>query len=99
MILFIIRRLLQTIAFIFLAVGFVYTVVVLLLPTGPRASYEEAAQKYKGWLETIEENPEWAEFPEFEVLKNAVTDLARDYKVDQPWTKAYEDKDGLVFTR
>lgn len=89
MILFIIRRLLQTVAFIFLAVGFVYTVVVLLLPTGPRASYEEAAQEYKGWLETIAENPEWADFPEFTVLKTAVTELPRDYKVDQPWPLNY----------
>lgn len=89
MILFIIRRLLQTIAFIFLAVMLVYTVVVLLLPTGPRATYEQVTQEYKGWLETIVDNPEWAEYPEFTTLKNAIHDLSVDYKVDQPWPLNY----------
>lgn len=89
MILFIIRRLLQTIAFIFLAIGFVYTVVVLLLPTGPRANYEDASSKYKDWLVTIADNPEYADFPEFTQLKSAITDLPRDYKVDKPWPLNY----------
>ncbi|MEO5953498.1 MAG: ABC transporter permease, partial [Chloroflexia bacterium] len=89
MILFIIRRLLQTIAFIFLAIGFVYTVVVVLLPTGPRANYEQAVTEYANWQETIIDNPEYADFPEYTTLKNAVEGLAKDYKVDQPWPLNY----------
>lgn len=89
MTLYIVRRLLQTIIFIFLAVMLVYTVVVMLLPTGPRVSYETAVEDFKGWEETAKEFPEVKDYPEYTTTKNAVEDLARDYKVDNPWPLNY----------
>ena len=71
--------------FIFLAVLFVYTVVVLLLPTSPKVGHELAVSEYKRWQEFIQADPKNADFPGYEIAKNAVEDLEKTYKLDKPW--------------
>jgi peptide/nickel transport system permease protein len=89
MTLFIIRRILQAIAFIFLAILLVYTVVVWLMPTGPKASYELSLSQVRYWNELIKEEPEAAEFPGYEIARNAVEDLETSYKLDKPWPLSF----------
>ncbi len=83
--LFIIRRFLQSIVFILLAMLLVYTVVVLLLPTSPRVSYELALADYARWSEFVKETPSAADFPAYQTAKSMVEDLEETYKLDKPW--------------
>ncbi len=79
MLTYLIRRILQTIIFVILASLLIYTVLVMMMPDGPRDTYDK-----------IKQDPSYA-FGHFLPIEtqvatfNPIQDLEHVYKLDKPW--------------
>lgn len=75
MLTFLIRRLLQTVAFILLTTFFLYTLLVMLMPGGPYRQYERYLAQYA----------EISGRSDLEFTSPELTHLQQVWKLDRPW--------------